>query len=285
MANFNPNITPKDTPMADIETNSKGKESCTSFARIDLTRNVDTIDLQEILVAGATTHLEPLSRNAEILERMDPNITIQRLIWTPVSKWYDLKKLSKHNAGLRVAFSKDNAALLCNFVIKTRYPEEARYLGLDLSAPLSNQWLTPTGQQVLTISNCEQKFWLWVREELNLNEDEHMYEPAISFLEPGPALIFGLESGMVMIMKDSAGRVAGALREDVTKECMIILTRPWFVKPRGYGTAVMPRSESGAVTWFYDQEGSREGSVEALDEILDGAETPEFFNFEGEPFS
>lgn len=77
MANFNPNITPKDTPMADIETNGKGKESCTSFARIDLTRNVDTIDLQEILVAGATTHLEPLSRNAEILERMDPNITIQ----------------------------------------------------------------------------------------------------------------------------------------------------------------------------------------------------------------
>ncbi|KAH7346188.1 hypothetical protein BKA65DRAFT_477408 [Rhexocercosporidium sp. MPI-PUGE-AT-0058] len=263
-----------DIEMGDQADPINAKEPCTSSTCRDLRRDVDAVELQEILVAGAATPLEPLSR-VESLAEINPNIIIQRLIWTPVSKWYELKKLSKHNAGLRVAFSKDNAALLCNFVIKTRYPEEARYLGINLSAPLSTEWLIPTGQQVLSISNCEQKFWLWVREKLKLGEEEQLYEPAISFLEPGPALLFGLESGMVMIMKDSLGRVAGALREDVARECLVILTRPWFIKPKGYGMTVMPKSESGAITWYYDQDGSREGAVEAFDEVLARAEYSE----------
>ncbi|KAG4443056.1 hypothetical protein IFR05_001452 [Cadophora sp. M221] len=288
MASFTANVTPEDMQLADTQTNggvdgSKERESGNSVPLIDLTRNTNTINPKTVLVAGAFTPLEPLSRNVDILAQMPAKIAFQRLLWTPMSKWADLKRLSKHNAGLFVAFQKENAALLCNFVIKTRYRQEAEYLGLDISGPPSNRWLMPTGQQVLSLSNCEQKFWLWAMEELNLDEDEHLYEPSISFLEPGPALLFGLESGMVMIMRDSAGRVTAALREDVARECMVILTKPWFIKPKGYGKPVLPRSESGAITWFYDQEGSREGAVEALNEILEGpvlAETLVPFDFE-----
>ncbi|PVH74096.1 hypothetical protein DL98DRAFT_537734 [Cadophora sp. DSE1049] len=277
--------------MADVDTHNnersdKRKEFCTSTPSVDLTRDMDAMKFQEILIAGAATPLDQLSRDVEYLANMNSKITIQRLIWTPVAKWHDLKKLSKYNAGLRVAFSKDNASLLCNFVIKTRYPEQAKYLGLDLSAPFTTKWLTPTGPQVVSLRNSEHKWWSLVTREIGLGGSEHLYDPAISFMEPGPALLYGLETGIVMIMKDVAtGLVAGAVREDVVMACLTELTKPWYAKPKSYGRFIIPRSESGAITWYYDQDSSsREGAVERLEEILGRAKDREFLNFEGKDF-
>ena len=208
------------------------------------------------------------------------------MIWTPVAKWHDLKKLSKHNAGLRIAFSPENAALLCNFVIKTRYSEQAKYLGLDLSSALATEWLTPAGPQVVSLRNSEHKWWSIVVECLALEGSEHLYDPAVSFMEPGPALLYGLESGIVMIINDAqTGLVAGAIREDVVMACLTEMTKPWYVKPKSYGKIIAPRSDSGAINWFYDQDPSgRDGAVERLEEILERAEDRELLNFEGQDY-
>lgn len=102
-------------------------------------------------------------------------------------------------------------------------------------------------------------------------------------MEPGPALLYGLESGIVMIINDpQTGLVAAAIREDVVTACLTEMTKPWYVKPKLYGKSVTPRSESGAVTWFYDQDPSgREGAVERLEEILERAKDRELLDFEG----
>ena len=161
------------------------------------------------------------------------------------------------------------------------------YLGLDLSSPtLSTKWLTPAGPQVVSLRNSEHKWWSTVIDCLGLQGSEHLYEPAVSFMEPGPALLYGLESGIVMIINDpQTGLVAGAIREDVVMTCLTEMTKPWYVKPKSYGKSLTPRSESGAITWFYDQDPSgREDAVERLEEILERAEDREFLNFEGKDY-
>ncbi|KAK0120305.1 hypothetical protein ONS95_011711 [Cadophora gregata] len=291
MPNSTSTLPLKDTPMTDVDNNKSQPvvirdEPCVAVSNANLTEHVDTIIFQELLIAGTTNPLKQLSRDPEHLERMSSATAIQRLIWTPIAKWHDLKKLSKHNAGLRVAFLKENAALLCNFVIKTRYPEQAMYLGLDPSASLSSKWLTPSGPQLASLRNSEHKWWSLVIHSQGLTGTEHLYEPGVSFMEPGPALLFGLEMGIVMIIKDvETGVSAGAIREDVVIACLSALTRPWYVKPKAHGKIFTPRLESGAITWYYDQDPSgREGSVKRLQEILDRAEDREHMNFEGKEF-
>ncbi|KAL2059771.1 hypothetical protein VTL71DRAFT_10155 [Oculimacula yallundae] len=253
---------------------------------MDLAENLEHQSLLRILTAGGASPLSPLSRSEESLKDVDPAVAIQRLVWTPITKWNDLKNLSKYNVGLRIAFSKSNAAFICNFIIKTRYPEEAKYLGLDIAAPVSSKWLTPSGPQVTTIKICERKFWLEIIAKLNLITNRitegHHYRPSISFMDPGPGLLYGLESGMVLINKDpKTGRVCKAVRCDVVQKCLHALTEPWYISPR-YELEVMPRSELGAVTWYYDQYGGREDAVEALEDILAQAEPRESLNFDDE---
>jgi len=135
----------------------------------------------------------------------------------------------------------------------------------------------------VSLRNSEHKWWSTVIDCLGLQGSEHLYNPAVTFMEPGLALLYGLESGIVMIINDpQTGLVAAAIREDVVTACLTEMTKPWYVKPKLYGKSVAPRSESGAVTWFYDQDPSgREGAVERLEEILERAKDRELLNFEG----
>ncbi|CZS96937.1 uncharacterized protein RCO7_02688 [Rhynchosporium graminicola] len=233
--------------------------------------------LLQILLGSGATPLKPLCPR-EDLSTINPVTTIQRLIWTSISKWHDLKRLSKHNFGLQVAFSKNNAALLCNFVIKTRYPDEAAWLELDVANPLMTEWLTLSGAQVRNFELIETGLFKEISRMLKLGSTAKLYQPALSFSEPGPVLLFGLESGIVYTDRIT-GSLRGALRQDVAKSCLYTLTAPWYIKPQGYGSWVLPRSNHPAITWFYDQDGGRGGAVEELEKILARAEPRERLNF------
>lgn len=61
----------------EIESGEKRKEPCVSSPSVDLTQDVDGINFEEILIAGAVTPLKALSRDAELLASMNSQITIQ----------------------------------------------------------------------------------------------------------------------------------------------------------------------------------------------------------------